>query len=290
MEMINIENLFENVAIENDKRLSEEDNTKMEFFQSTLDNMREKFKLYLDFYKENPISNVDYDKPIKEITGVKSYKNLEYEFVDTIVFREVNKIIEYVYRYFRAKYDVKLETLQHDTDYYEGRPETMKENFNWFMNVSIDDLLDDIFNQLGGMSFSDKGLHEAETKLLEACKCWRDEEKIIVKNNKVSIKNFIYYDSWGLSYGEYRNSDNEKIINLFKIISYVDTKELKNNYESITSEINNYRNKYIGEYEINDNLLKSFKTFKNGKIELKFNSGLQALNFATKYLGYQEKN
>jgi hypothetical protein len=288
MELINLENLFETVIIENDKRLSDEDNKKMENFQSILDNMREKFNLYLNFYKENPINNIDYDGAIKEINGVTSYKNLEFEFVSSIIFREIKSLIERVYNYFRKKYDVKLETLHHDIDYYEGRPEKMKENFNWFMNVSINDLLDDIFNQLGGMTFNDKGLKEATDKLLESCKSWRDEEKIIVKNNKVTIKDFLYYDSWGFKWGEYRNSNKDEIINLFKVISYVNTKELKNNYSHITSDINDYNNKYIGVYEINDNILKSFKTFKNRKIEIVFNSGLQALNFATKYLGYQE--
>jgi hypothetical protein len=164
----------------------------------------------------------------------------------------------------------------------------MKENFDWFMSVSINDLLDDIFNQLGGMTFNDKGLEEAKEKLLNDTKAWKDEEKIKVKNGKITINNFMYYDYWGKSYGEYRNSDHEKIINLFKIISYADTKELKNNYEFVTSSINSYNNKYIGLYEIDDTILKSFKTFKNGKVEIVFNSGLQALNFAIKYLGYQE--
>jgi hypothetical protein len=286
--VIDIENLFDNVTIENDKRLSEEDSEKMGVFKTILEEMREKFNLYLNFYKENPINKIDYDGTIKEINGVKSYKNLEYEFVDTIVFREVKSIIEKVYEYFRKKYDVKLETLTHDTDYYEGRPQKMKENFDWFMSVSINDLLDDIFNQLGGMTFNDKGLEEAKEKLLNDTKAWKDEEKIKVKNGKITINNFMYYDYWGKSYGEYRNSDHEKIINLFKIISYADTKELKNNYEFVTSSINSYNNKYIGLYEIDDTILKSFKTFKNGKVEIVFNSGLQALNFAIKYLGYQE--
>jgi hypothetical protein len=181
---------------------------------------------------------------------------------------------------------VKLDIIYHDTDYYEGRPEKMKENLIWFMNVSINDLLDDIFNQLGGMTFDDKGLKEAEEKLLNDCRY----DEITVKNNKITIKNFIYYDHFWKDYGEYRNSDKEKITNLFKIISYADTKELRNNYKFITDEVNSYNNKYIGEYEVTNDLLilKSFKTFKNGKVELKFTSGLQALSFAVKYLGYQE--
>jgi len=288
MELVNIENLFENVIVENDQRLSDEDNIKMEFFQNMLDDMRNKFSLYLNFYNENRINNVDYDGTIKEIRGIESYKNLEFEFVDKLVFREIRSLIERVYSYFVKKYDVKLETLKHDTDYYEGRPERMKENFIWFMNVSIDDLLDDIFNQLGGMTFNDKGLKETTDKLLEDCKTYRDEQRITVKNSKITIKDFMYYEYWGKDYGEYRNSDYVKINNLFKIISYVNTGELYNGYENITSQINSHNNKYIGLYEIDDNILKSFKTFKNGKVEIVFNSGLKALNFAIKYLGYQE--
>lgn len=290
MEMLNLENLFSNVKIENDKRLSAEDNEKMEEYKKVLADMREKFKLYLVFYKENPIKNIDYDGKIKNVMGVKnSIYTFEEEFIINVIFKQTTHFINDIYCYFKNKYNVTLEYKEHNTDYYVGRQAKAEENFNYFMNVSIDDILDDIFNQLGNISFDDRALEEVKKEIKDACKSWRDEKIVTVKNGKITIKDFIYYDSWALKWSEgYRNNNQDKIVNLFKLVTYYNTNELNNNYEFITKPLNDYDNKYIGIYEINDSILKSFKTFKNGKIELNFTNGLKALDFAKKYLGYQE--
>ena len=149
--------------------------------------------------------------------------------------------------------------------------------------------MNDIFDQLGNsLNFDDKSLQEAKEKIKKSCTPYRNEKIVTVKNKKISISDFIYYDSWGKEWGDWRNSDNEKINALFKLLTYFDTKKIENNYTNITNQINDYSNKYIGVYEINDNILQQFKTFKNGKIELTFNTPVQALEFAKTYLGYQE--
>lgn len=291
MEMLNLENLFSNVKIENDKRLSAEDNAKMEEFKKVLTDMREKFNLYIAFYKENPILKIESNGIKKEIMGVRdSIYSFEDEFIIEVIFKQVNRLIGQVYYYFQKKYNVTLEINYHSKDYYkEGRQVQAEENFNYFMSVTIDDILDDIFNQLGNVSFDNKALEETKENIVDACKSWRDEKIVTVKNGKISIKDFIYYDSWALKWGDgYRNNNQDKIVNLFKLITYYNTNELKNDYDFITTPLNDYNNKYIGVYEVNDTILKSFKTFKNGKIELNFANGLKALDFAKKYLGYQE--
>lgn len=289
MENLNIINLFDNIKVENDKRLSQEDNLKMDEYRKILSDMREKFNLYLDFYKNNPILNMDYKENLKVIDGVDSYQGLEHEFVEKIIFREINNIISRVYYYFRNKYNVTLETMYHDKDYYEGRPAKMEENFNWYMNVSIDDLIDDIFIQLGNVTFEEKSLNECKEEVLKHVTGYK-ADRVIVKNGKISLKDFVYYSYWGKDYGEYRIEGESKtgLESIFKLLTYYKRNELINDYEDIMESVGSYRNTYIGEYEIGDELLKSFKTFKNGKIEFKFNNGLNALNFAKKYLNYQE--
>lgn len=289
MENLNIINLFDNIKVENDKRLSQEDNLKMDEYRKILSDMRKKFKLYLDFYKKNPILNIDYNENLKEISGVDSYKGLEHEFVEKIIFRETNSIISNIYYYFKDKYNVTLKIMKHDEDYYEGRPAKMEENFNWYMNVSIDDLIDDIFIQLGNVTFKDKALNECKEEVLKHVTGYK-ADRVIVKNGKISLKDFVYYSYWAKDYGEYRIEGESKIglESIFKLLTYYKRNQLVNDYEDIIEQVGAYRNTYIGEYEIGDELLKSFKTFKNGKIEFKFNNGLDALNFAKKYLNYQE--
>lgn len=289
MEMLNLEKLFDNVKIENDKRLSAEDNAKMEEFKKVLEDLQEEGKKYIKFYEENKLYNYDnHENKIKEVSI--SILTIKDSFVEKILLPEIKKLINNVIYYFKEKYNVTLKYNEHNTDYSMRHWQvSAEENFNYFMNITIDDILDDIFNQLGNVSFNDKALEEVKKDISDACKSWRDENIVTVKNGKISIKDFIYYDSWGLQWGgSYRNNNEDKIINIFKLITYYNTNELKNDYEFITKPLNDYDNKYIGIYEINDNILKSFKTFKNGKIELNFMNGLKALDFAKKYLGYQE--
>lgn len=289
MENLNIINLFDNIKVENDKRLSQEDNFKMDEYRKILFDMREKFKLYLEFYKNNPILNIDYNNEVKEINGADSYNGLRFEFVEKIIFRETNTLISRVYYYFRDKYNVTLETMKHDEDYYEGRPTQMEKNFNWYMTISVDDLIDDIFIQLGNVTFEDKALNECKEEVLKHVTGYK-AETVTVKNGKISLKDFVYYSYWGKDYGEYRiEGDSKKgLESIFKLLTYYKRNTLENDYEFIIEQVGAYRNTYIGEYEIGDQLLKSFKTFKNGKVEFKFNNGLDALNFAKKYLNYQE--
>lgn len=289
MELLNLENLFNNVKIENDKRLSPEDQQQMDVFKNVLEDLQTTGKKYIEFYEENKLYNYDsYKKDIKEIEI--SILTLKDNFIENVLLPEIKKLINHVIYYFKNKYNVTLKENNHKTDYSTKHwSVSAKENFNYFMNMSIDDILDDIFNQLGNVSFENKALEEAKKNIIDSCKTWRDEKKVIVKNAKISIKDFIYYDSWALQWGDgYRNNDNEKIVNLFKLITYYNKNELNNNYEFITTPLNDYQNKYVGMYEINDSILKSFKTFKNGKIELNFTNGLKALDFAKKYLGYEE--
>lgn len=289
MEMLNLEKLFDNVKIENDKRLSAEDNAKMEEFKKVLEDLKEGGRKYIKFYEENKLYNYDsHENKVKEVQI--SILTIKDNFIEKILLPEIRSLINDIIYYFKERYNVTLKNNEHKTDYSTRYwRASAEENLNYFMNITIDDILDDIFNQLGNVSFNDKALEEIKESVLNNCKSWRDEKKVTVKNGKISIKDFIYYDSWGLQWGgSYRNNNEDEIINIFKLITYYNTNELKNNYEFITKPLNDYDNKYIGIYEINDNILKSFKTFKNGKIELNFTNGLKALDFAKKYLGYQE--
>lgn len=293
---INLENLFENVEVKNENRLSEEDNQVIDKFRKTLADMRKNFELYLHMYRENPIYTLDKNYKTgeyenKKIMGVDSSINtFEEEFIEKVIFKQTQSLINEIYYYFKNKYNVTLKPKTHSKDYsLRYRPTESEENYNYYINVSVDDILNDIFNQLGGsLNFDDKSLQEAKEKIKKSCIPYRNEKIVTVKNKKISISDFIYYDSWGKEWGDWRNSDNEKINALFKLLTYFGTEKIDNNYTSITDKINNYNNKYIGVYEINDNILQQFKTFKNGKIELTFNTPVQALEFAKTYLGYQE--
>lgn len=285
---MDLEGLFDNIEIENNNRLNKEDQEKMNQFDEILKDLQKNGQKYIDFYRENKLYNYSSRSENNKEEVKISIWSFEENFVEKVLFKEIENLINNVIYYFKEKYNVKLEYKEHSKDYsLSSRITKAEENFKYFMNIKIDDIVNDIFEEMGGMSFNDKSLDESKSAILGACRSY-NRTLTDVKGVNVNISDFLYYDVWGKDWGEYRNTSQEKIIHLFKLISYENTNELSNNYEFITTPLNNYNNKFIGEYEINDSILKSFKTFKNGKIQLKFNSGSQALSFAKKYLGYQE--
>ena len=298
MNNINLENLFDNIEIKNENRLSYEDNLVVEKFKNTLADMREKFKLYIDMYEKNPIIklNLNSNLEIKEtnINGVQdSIRSFKAEFIENVVNRQTKNLINDLYYYFSKKYNIELNNNNHGTSYYEGRMTEAEENFNYFMNISIDDIINNIFNQLGGNSLQEKAIQEAKEKLKKACASYRNNKVVTVKSNSISINDFMYYDSFALQWNDgYRLSSEgiSKVENLLKLLNYNNTGmfEVAEDYKEFLKTVSDYNNKFIGQYEINDSYINTIKTFKNGKLNIKFNSSVQALEFAKKYLGYQE--
>lgn len=281
---MDLEGLFDNIEIENNNRLNKEDQEKMNQFDEILKDLQKNGQKYIDFYRENKLYNYSSRSENNKEEVKISIWSFEENFVQKVLFKEIENLINNVIYYFKEKYNVKLEYKEHSKDYsLDSRIAKAEENFKYFMNIAIDDILNDIFEEMGGMSFNDKALDESKSVIINSCKRCTD-----VRGINVNVADFLYYDSFYTQYGNYQNRHEEKIIHLFKLVSYENTGELVNNYEYITKPLNSHDNKFIGEYEINDSILKSFKTFKNGKVQLKFNSGSQALSFAKKYLGYQE--
>ncbi len=270
---------FDNVEIENKNRLCDEDLNFLEDLQEKFNNMREKFKLYIDFYGNNKI----YDLEEKELK--RSIYDLKSDFIKEIVFPKCIGFINKVYNYFKKKYNVTLDFMSHDTDYYlDGREKRAEENLNWFMNeLDYNLILDDIFEQLGGVSFEDKRINEAKEEVIKKCTGW-NKSLLNVKGKNLTIDNYIYYSSWSGYKIDYSNKDN--LIPLLTLVeefnnTYLMTNELINVfkiYEDVTGKI----------FDIKGEKIKGIKFFKNGKIQLVFNSGIEALQFAKEYLNYKE--
>lgn len=264
---------FDSVEIKNENRLSSEDLAEMKKLQNNLDNMREQFKLYLEFYENNKIYNIEN----KEVT--RSIYKLKDDFVINVIFKECEKFISEVYYYFRNKYNINLDIIKYDTDYsVEFREFQANKNLNWFMNeLNYNLLLDDIFNQLGGVDFKTKELEE----LKETFK-YKD---VNLKGNNITIQNYIYFDDLTLKYSkEYEISyhSREEIKNLFNLIEKINNKE----YTELKEGLINRNIDPIGVFELDGEKIKALQVFKNGNVKLTFNSGIEALKIAQEYLNY----
>lgn len=277
-------NLFEDIKIENTTRLSSEDKKTMEEKQLRLDNTRADLIKYIEFYKNNQIRLYKSDDMYSEC----NYNRLIRNFIEKMLIPEIRDFISDVYSYFREKYNVRLETMEHSGEYsIEYRKAEAEANLKWFLEIDYKMLVDDIIEQLGGFSFEDKALEEITSRVKKQCKSWRNEQVTTVKSNIISINSFLYFDRWKIEWHKkYINGRVQDFSDMLKLLSHNESGIIENKFTEVEEYVNSYDNDCIGDYELNGSKVKSLKIFKNGKLQIKFNNGAEALYFANKYLGY----
>lgn len=266
---------FENVEIKNENRLCEEDLNFLEDLQEKFNNAKVGFEKYIEFYRENKICNLE-EKEIKI-----SCDSLEEYFVNKVVFIEGKSFISKIYNYFEKKYNITLERIKINDDYsLDFREKEAKQNLKWFMEtLDYNLVLDDIFNQLNGVSFKDREKEELKREF--------EYSKPVIKGNSINLKNSIYFNDISLKYNNnYEISYNSrgKFKTIFKLIDIINKNDNKDLCDNIIFE----KNEVIGIHELKGDIIKSIQVFKNGSIKLTCDTGLNALNIAKEYLNYKE--
>lgn len=266
---------FENVEIKNENRLCEEDLNFLEDLQEKFNNAKVGFEKYIEFYRENKICNLE-EKEIKI-----SCDSLEEYFVNKVVFIEGKSFVSKIYNYFEKKYNITLERIKINDDYsLDFREKEAKQNLKWFMEtLDYNLVLDDIFNQLNGVSFKDREKEELKREF--------EYSKPVIKGNSINLKNAIYFNDISLKYNNnYEISYNSrgKFKTIFKLIDIINKNDNKDLCDNIIFE----KNEVIGIHELKGDIIKSIQVFKNGSIKLTCDTGLNALNIAKEYLNYKE--
>jgi hypothetical protein len=269
---------FENVEIKNENRLCSEDLEIIQEKKNNLEKMKESFNTYLEFYKNNKL--LGYDGEIN---------NMIYNFKKDQIIPNFQYLISDVYNYFNKKYSLnieKLNTKELIKNYNKfKRYNTYERDFEWYMNVfNIDMLIDDIFNKLNGISFK-----EMEIKLLKE-KILNYSWGVNVKGKKVNLKEILNFNEYQIqSNNNYILSGSERIENIFKLLTYAECNNFKNDcFVNVKELIKNAKENITNTYELEGEKIQSIKIFKNGSIQITFNSGLNALEFAQEYLNYKE--
>lgn len=269
---------FENVEIKNENRLCEEDLEIIKEKKNNLEKMKESFNTYLEFYKNSKL--LSYDGEVN---------NMIYNFKKDQIIPNFQYLISDVYNYFNKKYSLNIEKLNtkeliKNHNKFK-RYNTYERDFEWYMNVfNIDMLIDDIFNKLNGISFK-----EMEIKLLKE-KILNYSWGVNVKGKKVNLKEILNFNVYQIqSYNNYILSGSERIENIFKLLTYAECNNFKNNcFVNIKELIKNAKENITNTYELEGEKIQSIKIFKNGSIQITFNSGLNALEFAQEYLNYKK--
>lgn len=272
---MNLLNMFDNIEIKNTTRLTGEDLHFCELQDKIYNNAYEStYKLQETIKKlnENEIKelNTNYQRSSKTYvhyhTNATTYGFNKYDFEK--LFNNLNdNLVSGIVYYFENKYSLELD--------YEKIKKSAKDK-----RINYNFIIDIIFEELGGFSFIDKANQQVKDKLKDKTKQYaREKQKVQVKNNKVIIDSFVREDSWTAN--EISYNYREELGILFNAINMFCNNEQSSEY---IDELSNIRQ--MKEYDLNFSICSSIKIFKNGRIDIKFSNGNNALAFAKEYTSY----
>lgn len=274
-----IMNQFDNVEIKNENRINTEDLAVIEKLQKNFDKIKEGFKKYIDFIRENKLR----DLKGKEITI--SIDTIEEKFIKEIIIPQSDYFIDNVFSYFKNKYNINLNIDKYNL-FGNSRYRNIKK-LDWYMkDLDYNLLLDDIFNQLEGKTFEDKAFKEISSFVSKKVGIWGNDKYLNIKGKNIILKNYIRFDSFDIKYGNYKlyYTYYDEIKNLLSLIGYYNHKDM-NCYDELYKKIAYNNNNIIDAYELGEKII-SMTIRKNGSIQLSFKDGITALNFAKICLSY----
>lgn len=154
-------------------------------------------------------------------------------------------------------------------------------------NISYKVIVDEIFEQLGGLNFREKAEEEIKSKSRDIV--YRKSENISITKNKLTLFNIVHWNSFCFDGRKELDWSEEKIKSLFIGLSHFNNKResMHGNLMAIYSELRNGGDRdydIFSKYEVNVGCLTSFKIFKNGKVELVFSDNTHAEEFKNEYL------
>lgn len=216
------------------------------------------------------------------------------EFTDEL--RESHKrFISRLVYYFCNKYKVTVEThkiaevlLPKVPEWHD--PNEMKEAYSLTLDkLSLDyaAVLDQIFIQLGGLSFRDKAVQELKDTSRTAAHNYKGEKCYEQKKAVLSFaRYFCSFDDFHEKYysGEHSIKLSEDAKNIIKAVLYFEYGTVELGYNPLNVLLGyNWKTKET-ERKVSMEKLASIKCFKNGRMDLRFTSEAYACEFAKEFL------
>ena len=263
--MLDMLNVLDQIEIKGEDRISEAD---MKFCTDQETIYFKAYDLYSEFLKEVEALEIEADK-LGYATCIK-YAKIESENIKENIECITSKFISKICYHFITNYNVTINEEEIQRKYKE-------------LKVTKEQVIDEVIEQLGGLGFEDKAEQELIEKMKEITQSWRDEERVKVSKNKISIKSFFAIDSfsekWGtiqLCYGSRHKF--ETLFKIFAMYNGINSDE----YTEIENRIK-FKENIIREYILVGDKTKSIKLFKNGRVDITFTNSEYALEFRNKY-------
>jgi len=153
-------------------------------------------------------------------------------------------------------------------------------------NITYKVIVDELFEQLGGLNFREKA--EEEIKIKSRDIVYRKNENISITKNKLTLSNIVHWNPYCFDGRKELDWSEKKIHSLFIGLSHFINKResMHETLSIIYGQLQNGDKKYdiFSKYEVNVGCLISFKLFKNGKVELVFSDNTHAEEFKNEYL------
>lgn len=208
-------------------------------------------------------------------------------------------LISALVSYFERTYKVSLETdkieevlLPKEPDRYSSyNSAEYKEYYGAVENTELkyEDILDQIFIQLGGFSFQEKALNELKQKAHDAAwnryygnKCY-EQKKAVISFSHYACS----FDSWHEEYyyGEHEIQLTDGMKNIIRALAYFECGDTSSIPWTLNTLLGYNWTTYNTEMQLGLEKLKSVKCFKNGRVDIRFTSEAFAREFAETFLG-----
>lgn len=245
---------FDAVKIEGSMLISDEDKEFCEHHQVRIDAAVALILKAKQFYAENEMSNI-----------FLSTKNLIKD-LDEKLDSKIDSFVSKIVTHFRSTYSVSIN----------------REKFRKYDHtVTYKDVVDDILLQMDGMNFSEKANEEIKEAVRSTI---YNSSKVKVQSMKVTIADYLYFESW---FGSWRNNRDEDLAKLFRGVELFESGKTTTRDTLARIAYDRIRKDWFDVFSFTFmNKFESLKCFKNGKVEIRFKSHELALQFAKEYLKY----
>lgn len=315
---------FATVQIEADRRITEEDRDFCLRHQDAFDESLPALRRIADAIRA---ADEEQDGIFAGIKGSADYLSSRRGFMcgedpvyETMKARNETFITSIV-GYFSEKYNVKLDSKEIAEKLIPARPADPEYPYGWrnmpakekedyarrceehkeaveawerslrSLPLRYEKIVDEIFNQLGGFSFTEKAMNELLERLWNATHYRYDStwQNVKAGDERFEIQKNILRFSCGCSYNSYYSSDSEYRINddilpVLEAVAHSECGEFSAACKYFPGLVDTYSGVQTSEYIPGGFRVESLKFFKNGRLDIKFTSPAALQEFAENYL------
>lgn len=283
------------IQVKSDTRISEEDRKVCQAHQEAYEKAREMFLILREQWEVF----VYEQQEIMSAASNETYIRERYYCLEGMSAKNIKKKVEYlpellvtsIVNYFNDKYHVSVdcdeiekifipEEPQYDWD--KSRIEEYHEKMEDLV-LRYEDILEQIFVQLGGRTFEQRAVDELKEKCHSfAWSSYSDSAEYEVKKDTIRFNGYAcYFDSY-YSCGEWKIKDGMK--DVLRGLAHFETLRLDYLPKDIAFLVSN-EDKYSASYDFDFVKFKKVRMFKNHCMDIKFASKELAHQFAEQYLG-----